>query len=1229
VPVVLSPSRVRPARLPLSPASPPVLNSSNAPTQVLNQTPSLEPTHVYVPLTSCSSNAPTQVLSQPPSLGPTQVYEPSVPIEQKHASPGELSNYSQGFLSASFDEERKDPLLLQEIGACDVFESDEDLSSLLPDWFLQESVILNFEPTKDNVTRVMTEIHQKAGFLRGLPPLELWRWAQKKRWEKATQEFVPYFEKAVLTPSNSVEFLKLCLRLLELPALALQQVQPEQKGISEGKAALDSKLRKVESLTIQNRLHAASKVLFSNGMAQPSDALFDRLQALHPALKEPIPDFQTVEDQFSLSPEQTCKALYKQCREDWNSPDPYGWNTSLLYLIRNVAHPPATSFFTLFSSLVSRIIDANVSDLVAFVFSGGSIIGLNKDDAETQASRLREGLEPRERPINQGSLFLKLAFDLALHSPAAQAAAKALRPIQQGVGAPRGMEVIAHVCTALYEQGFAILKMDATNGFQEIKRSSMHRAVLRRCPSLLSLFKKYYTKESLCFFNMESEVRVLRACEGARIGCKLSSFGFALTVQDLYETVAKQLARAKNGSCIKAATDDVIVVLKATTEKELFTNISGISDLMNKGASKVGLSFENSKALLLLPKDNRFTRTDWLPSGIGLRSNTFVDPKLRGMEIVGAPVGSADFCSNFVTTTLDTMLRHSESLLKLHPQSATKLLKDCVCAAPGYLAQVCHPNFTKGPLLSFDDSVWNLWLRILGDTGNNELVACTSVLERARVKAFLPSRFDGVGLRSWERTSAYAWFCSVASCIGLCDPDFDFARRSLKKASEDAFPLAFAALGGPSYLAESKFELIPVDEPEVLSDSTFYKDLFKTEPKLKMQHEFTDISSNLCYHKFLEHSLAHHSTTSEKIAIRSMMPSGVSLLSNLFTAKLTQKDTRLTKTEFTIVARQYVLLPPLKNNAGDILESKCGCQVQTCDNKSCKNKDDKLDSSGSHGLVCHPGVKAMRATLLEKALEKGFRQAGGNPTKQPSTYSLLGGHFTKEDLSSLFPGRLNQTQADERKKLAMKFLDIVQKIPRGYERNAELGLLRESFPVPSVAGEEDNNGIIRFDLKFPMVTPHDCPRELWFDHAIVQETAPTYAEATWNFLEEKQTNLAQDSPPFVKTKGAKLLRYSALISVVRRLNDERKLSFQPSFLFPVISSLGIMNEDMKELMKSMVQRFKDYQHGQPPNNEGMPAAVLKGRFKIALKNSVCFAILRGNALSVNNQGVNGGVRTPQ
>jgi hypothetical protein len=87
----------------------------------------------------------------------------------------------------------------------------------------------------------------------------------------------------------------------------------------------------------------------------------------------------------------------------------------------------------------------------------------------------------------------------------------------------------------------------------------------------------------------------------------------------------------------------------------------------------------------------------------------------------------------------------------------------------------------------------------------------------------------------------------------------------------------------------------------------------------------------------------------------------------------------------------------------------------------------------------------MRATILERALEKSFRRAGGTPRSQPQTYDLLGKVFTKDDLARLFSGRLNQTEARERKKLAMEYLDIINTIPRCQIRTAKLGVLRESF----------------------------------------------------------------------------------------------------------------------------------------------------------------------------------------
>ena len=92
--------------------------------------------------------------------------------------------------------------------------------------------------------------------------------------------------------------------------------------------------------------------------------------------------------------------------------------------------------------------------------------------------------------------------------------------------------------------------------------------------------------------------------------------------------------------------------------------------------------------------------------------------------------------------------------------------------------------------------------------------------------------------------------------------------------------------------------------------------------------------------------------------------------------------------------------------------------------------------------------------------------------------------------------------------------------------------------------------------------------------------------------------------------------------MVKRLTDERKLKFQPEFVFPIVSSLAYMNEDMKHVLKFMENCFKLNQ-SRDRRSDGLAPAVLKGRFKTELKNTLCFALVRGNALVLNNQGLNG------
>ena len=140
-------------------------------------------------------------------------------------------------------------------------------------------------------------------------------------------------------------------------------------------------------------------------------------------------------------------------------------------------------------------------------------------------------------------------------------------------------------------------------------------------------------------------------------------------------------------------------------------------------------------------------------------------------------------------------------------------------------------------------------------------------------------------------------------------------------------------------------------------------------------------------------------------------------------------------------------------------------------------------------------------------------------------------------------------------------------------------MLREEFPAAET--KDDTNAVVRFDLRFPLTKPEDKPKELWFDHAIVQECAATYADDVIRFLEASTDHKPDESPAFIKMKKKKERHYSSLMMVATRLLAEHKLTFQPKFLFPVISALGFLNDDMRQLLKSVVNKFKDTQDGDP------------------------------------------------
>ena len=99
--------------------------------------------------------------------------------------------------------------------------------------------------------------------------------------------------------------------------------------------------------------------------------------------------------------------------------------------------------------------------------------------------------------------------------------------------------------------------------------------------------------------------------------------------------------------------------------------------------------------------------------------------------------------------------------------------------------------------------------------------------------------------------------------------------------------------------------------------------------------------------------------------------------------------------------------------------------------------------------------------------------------------------------------------------------------------------------------QEDGNNVIRFDHRFPLTKPVDRPREFWFDHAIVHESAASYSEDVLRFLEAASDNQPGASPAFVKMYKKKQRHYASLMSVAERLHTDHKLDFQPTSCEPV------------------------------------------------------------------------------
>jgi hypothetical protein len=427
--------------------------------------------------------------------------------------------------------------------------------------------------------------------------------------------------------------------------------------------------------------------------------------------------------------------------------------------------------------------------------------------------------------------------------------------------------------------------------------------------------------------------------------------------------------------------------------------------------------------------------------------------------------------------------------------------------------------------------------------------------------------------------------------------------------------VALTELGGPTYVNRADLQFLPPEQTDVLVESNFYSEWH-------IDHKYSKVSKE--FSKFL--GLKHlkkltcqdeldfeHVTASDSIrCLMARKLPGETVLTQLFTANLSDREARLSKTEFIISARQFLCLPALKIPRGEIVQLDCKCEAQKCPDVKCGGI--LIDPAGNHALMCHPGLPAKKATLLERALERVFRKSGGRSERQPVTTKLLGEIVPKGDLAALFPGGQNLEESKKSGELALELVDALLMAPSA-TKDSVLDEIRERIPKLD-EGQIEYNNTIRFDLCLSAPFPFDSPQQLWIDHGIVHETSESYQESMVQHLESGLAALSGE--PFRRMESSKDRRFKSLINIAKHLQKQRLLDFQPSFLFPIVSALGYLNADAQNLTKFMSMVFNRTMDSS--RDDGIALGVIKARFKKEVRNALCFGVLRGNALAMGAVG---------
>ena len=308
-------------------------------------------------------------------------------------------------------------------------------------------------------------------------------------------------------------------------------------------------------------------------------------------------------------------------------------------------------------------------------------------------------------------------------------------PLQVGVATQGGAEASVHAARKLAKEfgedpGKIMLKVDFSNAFNVVDRTEMLAQVYEKLPGLYRWVEYCYSHPAHLFFGTIT----LQSMTGVQQGDPLGPLLFSLVLHPLALRIKEQFG--KLDLCVWYLDDGTIIGDVEDVHK--------VFQLIEKEGPALGLHLNVKKNEIWWPCR---ASPDPFPKEVDRVDNA-------GVKLLGAPIGTRDFTTDFVKKKLKALNDVHKLLREVdNAQVEFGLFRGCLSYNKiNHLLRTCPPDLLQDALGKFDDQFQNMVAEILR-------VPCLT--EDQWDQASLPVRFAGLGV---NQTRAIAGSAYVGSC---------------------------------------------------------------------------------------------------------------------------------------------------------------------------------------------------------------------------------------------------------------------------------------------------------------------------------------------------------------------------------------------------------------------------------------------------------------------------------